>query len=287
MTARNSILLIVKQQPGMEYNSLLNKIAGNYGSIESARAALSRSIRYLTALGLVVRRENKLFATGKGAAQLHSEMQNKLLWRLNDLMGRKDASTRFGNAVELLQTLIERSKQDKDLLIAAKGSVDFYISDLASLEKEVEKRVHSMQYLHKIFEQQIDSLKELDFPDFRKMAWSKESKKRIQKIVEKLRAKVFTAECLNEGFRQKAAEHFSVKGRQNDLFFEAKQLPKFLNFVENNSASERNVVNLFIGGIKIKIDFPYIFVTAPFKQLNQLLAENEHNHRKPTLSKPL
>ena len=287
MTARNSILLIIKQQPGIEYNSLLNKIAGSYGSIESARAALSRSIRYLTALGLVARKGNKLFATGKGMALLSNEMQNKLLLKLNDLMGKKDVSARFETVVELLQTLIERSKQDKDLLLAAKGSVDFYISDLAFLEKDVEKRVHRMQYLHRIFEQQVASLKDLGFFDFHDLVWDSESKKTIKLIAKKAKVKVFTVECFDEEFRKKAAEHFSAKGRQNDLFLEAKQLGPFLNFVENisktvnnskiadNSKTEKNTVNLFLGGIKIKIDFPRIFITAPYKQLTELLGEKD------------
>ncbi len=60
MTARNNVLLIIKQQPGIEYPSLLNKIASGYGSIKSARAALSRSTRYLSALGLVVKKDNRL-----------------------------------------------------------------------------------------------------------------------------------------------------------------------------------------------------------------------------------
>ena len=276
MTARNSILLIIKQLPGIEYNSLLNKIAGSYGSIESARAALSRSIRYLSALGLIARRDNKLFATGKGRALLSNEMQNKLLLKLNELMGKKDASVRFENVVELLQTLIERSKQDKDLLLAAKGSVDFYISDLALLEKDVEKRIHSMQYLHRIFEQQVSALKELGFSDFRELVWDSKAKKAIKSIAKKSKAKVFTVECLDEEFRKKAAVHFSAKGRQNDLFLEAKQLGPFLNFVENNSKTERNTVNLFLGGIKIKIDFPHIFVTAPCRQLQELLEKKEN-----------
>ena len=63
------------------------------------------------------------------------------------------------------------------------------------------------------------------------------------------------------------------------MFFEAKQLGKFLTFVENNSASERNTVNLFIEGIKIKIDFPYIFVTAPYRQLNELLEGNKSQRK--------
>jgi len=197
-------------------------------------------------------------------------MQNKLLLRLNEFMNGKEPTARFDKGVELMQTLIERSKQDRDLLLAAQGSVDFYVSDLAGLEKDVKKRIHSLQYLHKIFKQQISALKELDFPDFKRMRFDKESKMLVRDIAKELKAKVFTAECANEPFRQKALEHFHAKGRQHDLFLETKHLPKFLTFVENKS-SERNPVTIFIAGIKVKIDFPHIFFTGPYKQLQKLL----------------
>jgi len=274
MTARNSILLIIKQQPGIEYTVLLNKISGNYGSIESARAALSRSIRYLIALGMVVKKGNNLFATGKATALLSKEMQNKLLLKLNELMSSKDIALHFDSVVELLQTLIERSKQDKDLLLAAKGSASFYLPDLDSLQKEIEKRIHSMRYQHSVFLQQIESLKQLDFPDFRQLSWSNAAKKSIFAVAKKMNAKVFTVEFHKEAFMQKAMEKFSVKGKQNELFFEAKQLPKLLEFIEKKSRLERNTVNLFIAGIKIKIDYPHVFIIAPSKQLEKLLEKN-------------
>ncbi len=271
MTARNSILLIIKQQPGIEYNTLLNKISGNYGSLESARAALSRSIRYLTALGYVARRENSLFTTGKGTALLNNEMQNKLLMKINTQMAKKDKASDFDKTIELMQTLIERSKQDRDLLVAAKGSASFYVTDLVSLQKEVEKKVHSLEYLSKIFEQQISAMKELDFPDFKKLDWSKQTKQKIKQIPKKTKSKVFTAECQNNEFRKKAAEHFQAKGRQNDLFIETKQLPQFLNLVENRSGLERNPITLYIGGIKIKIDYPRVYINAAYQQLQKIL----------------
>ena len=273
MATRNSILLIVKQHPGIDYNALLNKIAGNYGSIESARAALSRSNRYLTALGLVAKRGNNLFVTGKGEVLLSNEMQNKLLSKLNRIMEKKDSTINFDSAVELMQTLIERSKQDKDLLLAAKGSVDFYVSDLTALEADFEKKIKSMQYQHKVFSQQIETLKELDFPDFRKLAWNKSTKKSLKQLAKSLKAKVFTAECLDESFSSKALERFEPKGRQNDLFFETRQLGSFLDFLEKHSQFKRNLVNVYLGGIKVKIDYPYIYITAPYKKLNELLGE--------------
>ncbi|MCX6799440.1 MAG: hypothetical protein NTW59_05095, partial [Candidatus Diapherotrites archaeon] len=131
MTARNNMLLIIKQHPGIEYPALLNKIAATYGSLESARAALSRSIRYLSALGFVARKENRLFATSKGTASLGTEMRNKLILRLNETVGAQDSLQKIDSIVEMLHTLIERSKQDSDLLRSAKGSAGFYISDIA------------------------------------------------------------------------------------------------------------------------------------------------------------
>ncbi len=275
MTARNSILLIIKQQPGIEYNALLNKIAGNYGSIESARASLSRSIRYLNALGMVARKDNRLFATGKGTAMLNTEMRNKLLLRLNETVKEKDSAAKIYSIVEMLHTLIERSKQDADLLKAAKGSIGFYIADLTELGQEVERRIHSLRYLQKIFAQQTSSLQELDFPDYKKTGWGPASKKTIQTIADKAKARDFVAECLNEDFFKKASKAFAVKSQQNNLFLGQGQLLPLLNFIERNSKLERNQINLYLGTVKIKIDYPHIFIIAPFKQLNEILGRKK------------
>ena len=83
MTAKNSILLIINQSPGIDYNSLLNKIAPNYSNINSARAALSRATKDLIVFGFVVKQRNNFFATDKAGALINSEMKNKLLMRLN------------------------------------------------------------------------------------------------------------------------------------------------------------------------------------------------------------
>jgi len=271
MTARNSILLIIKQQPGIEYNALLNKITGNYGGIESARAALSRSLRYLGALGLVVRQDNRLFATGKGTASLNTEMRNKLLLRLNGLLKEKDASQKVDHIVEMLHTLIERSKQDSDLLRSAKGSAGFYISDIAELSEEVGKRIHSLRYLHRILQRQCESLKELDFPDYAKMLWSHEAKKTISDIVLKAKVNEIATECQNQEFLKKAAKKFGAKIKQNSFYLPAKKIPAFLAFIEKNSRLERAAASLYLGVVKIKIDYPQIFIIATHKRLGELL----------------
>ncbi len=275
MTARNSILLIVKQHPGIEYNALLNKVAANYGSIESARAALSRALRYLGALGMVARKENRVFATEKGAALLGNEMRSKLLLRLNDAVKEKNAVERIDSIVEMLHTLIERGKQDNDLLKAAKGSVGFYISDLTELASGIEKRVHNLQYLERVFKQQIESLQLLDFPERKEMLWGNAAKKTIKRIARKTKAQNIVAQCSSESFFNSAKNAFQAKAVQNELFFQQWQLPKFLDFVEKNSMPQRNPVNLYLGAIKIRIDYPHISIIAPFKQLSELIWEKK------------
>lgn len=84
MTNKNAVLLIIKQNNGIEYNDLLNKIAATYSNINSARAALSRTVKDITALGLVVRQGDKLFISQKGLTETNKEMKNKLLLKLNE-----------------------------------------------------------------------------------------------------------------------------------------------------------------------------------------------------------
>ena len=273
MTARNSILLIIKQHPGIEYNALLNKVAANYGSIESARAALSRALRYLGALGMVARKENRVFATEKGAALLGNEMRSKLLLRLNDSVKEKNAVERIDSIVEMLHMLIERGKQDADLLKAAKGSVGFYISDLGELAGGIEKRVHNLQYLETIFKQQVDSLEQLDFPERKEMLWGNAAKKTIKRIAGKTKAQNIVAQCSSESFFNSAKKAFQAKAVQNELFFQQWQLLPFLEFVEKNSMPQRNPINLYLGAIKIRIDYPHISIIGPFKQLNELVGQ--------------
>ena len=78
MTTKNAILLIVKQNPGIDYNSLLTKFASSYSNANSARAALSRSLKDLTTFGLLRKTDNKYFLMEKGQGEIHSEIKNKL-----------------------------------------------------------------------------------------------------------------------------------------------------------------------------------------------------------------
>src|SRR3989344_3673216 len=108
MTTKNAVLLIIKQFPGIDYNTLVSKIASDYGSVNSARAALSRALKDMNALGLVGKRDNRWVVLEKGTLALNSEMKNKLLFKLNTTVSSARAENEIDSIVEQLSTLIER-----------------------------------------------------------------------------------------------------------------------------------------------------------------------------------
>jgi superfamily II helicase len=161
MTSRNSILLILKQRQGIAYTELLASILGDYSNINSARAALSRTLKDLEALGLIRRKGNTIFLTDKGLATLFQEMKNKLILRLNESIMQSNAS----ELVKQLSVLIERSKADSELLKIAKESARFYTSDLEAISKETEKKIRQLNYINKVLKKHIRALKEMGFKD--------------------------------------------------------------------------------------------------------------------------
>ncbi len=273
MTQRNNILLIVKQQPGIDYNSLLNKVSSSYGSINSARAALSRALKDLSALGMLKRQDNSLFVTAKGAAEINREMKHKLLIKLNQSINGRNPVEGINSIVEILSTLIERSKQDRDLLKAAKGSTEFYIHDLAELKDSLDKRIHNLQYLSEIMVQQIAALQELNFNESRRMRFNDETKKLLKTIINQKKAGEITVEFQEQAFLQKASSEFNLKPQGNSIAVEKKIFPKLLSFIEKHSQPEGNPANIYVPPLKIRINFPYIYFMGPFKELNELIGK--------------
>ncbi|MAG22128.1 MAG: hypothetical protein CL943_02375 [Candidatus Diapherotrites archaeon] len=275
MTQRNNILLIVKQQPGIDYNSLLNKISSSYGSINSARAALSRALKDLSALGMLKRQGNNIFITAKGSASINQEMKSKLILKLNQSIKGKNPVEEINSIVEMLSTLIERSKQDRDLLKAAKGSAEFYIADLAELKEGLDKRIHNLNYLGGIMLQQISSLQELNFNDNRKQPFDPKTKKIVSQLVQSQKSEELTAEFLKQDLLQHATTELNGKQQGNTLILDKKHLAKLLSFIEKNSQTESSPVNLYLPPLKIIIDFPHIYFTGSCNKLNSILGEEK------------
>jgi hypothetical protein len=267
MTAKNSILLIINQSPGIDYNSLLNKIAPNYSNINSARAALSRAIKDLIIFGFLIKQKNNFFVTDKALAQINSEMKNKLLVHLNQTLLSKNSVSDADSVVRQLQMLIERSKQDTTLLKAAKGSTKFYIQDIADLEEKVSKQAKHHMYLQGVLSEQIKSLKELDFNDYRKLPLDSKTKDIVKKICRNFSIAEAVVECSSEEFLQRITAELSIPTRKN-FSVKTEDLEKLFSVLEKQDDIPE--LYLFLSQIKVKITGKEAFFLGPSSSLKFL-----------------
>ncbi|MFH1895708.1 MAG: hypothetical protein ABIJ74_04015 [archaeon] len=269
MTAKNSILLMVKQSPGITYNSLLGKIASDFGSTNSARASLSRTLKDAVSFGLLKKTDNSYFITDKGNSTISFEMKNKLLMKLNALLSAQKKINELDSIVEQFHTMIERSKIDPDLLKTARSSATFFISDAVELNSEVNSRLKHLSYLSRILSKQIDSLKQLNFND--SVVFSKE-KKSAQKLVlffSSLDLTDFFVECPESVF-QKFSQNFSLKTKKPPFSLKKELLPDFLSIAFSLKLAPRERIRVYFSSVRLKISPDSAVVSGPFNEIKTL-----------------
>ncbi|MCX8189737.1 MAG: hypothetical protein N3F05_00715 [Candidatus Diapherotrites archaeon] len=163
MVSKEAVLLILKQRQGIKYNDVLSSILSDYSSINSARAALSRIVRYFSALGYITRKSGSLYITDKGNAYLYSRMKSKLIIKLNSSIKEKNVN----ETVKQLSVLIERSKIEDGLLDIARKNAGFYLCEVEQIWCELDKQSKQLAYLSGVLKKQIEMLREMDFPNKR------------------------------------------------------------------------------------------------------------------------
>ena len=233
MTTKNAILLIVKQNNGVEYNSLLNKFSSSYSNVNSARAALSRSLKDLTTFGFLARKNNHFFILSKGEQEIYSEIKNKLVIGLNDSLRQKNPEDDIASVVSKLQVLIERSREDSDLLKTSKSSLDFFISDFEQVNLVLKKKLKHLEYLSGVFSDQIDSLKDLGFNDSFSRVIEKNSLKTIESIFDE---KEYAIKCENNDTLVSLAARFNSKLKNSAFSIQKKDLNALNKYYLKNCA---------------------------------------------------
>jgi len=163
MTFNNSILLIIKQNEGIDYNDLFARIASRYKNQSSANSALSRALKNLISFGQVKNQENNYYITDKGVASISIEMKEKLVLKLNENMKRP--LNNLEETVQLLIVLSQRSSLDGDLLVNAKENASFTINDIRNIRKKITKEKAFLKKMDSLIKVQEEKLKELDFND--------------------------------------------------------------------------------------------------------------------------
>ncbi len=270
MTTKNAILLIVKQNPGIDYNSLLTKFASSYSNSNSARAALSRSLKDLTTFSLLVKRDNKYFLMEKGEGEIYSEIKNKLVIGLNSLMNAKQPVDQIDSIVEKLQILIERGRQDRDLLKTSKSSLDFSVSELEKVALDLEKKTKHLEYIYKVFSEQVKSLKEMDFNDSFTREFNPEALSSLGTILSNLPDSEFMAECENVVLLEALSEKTASKPKSNSLSVPKVSIQQALAFIElvKNDLGVKPM-NLFSSAIKVQFLKDMISISGPYNEISK------------------
>lgn len=183
MTSKTSILLIVSQNPGIDYQALLSKIAPNYANLNSARAALSRVLKDAVSFGMVTKQNHQLFLTDKGSSSLKVKMHDKLVLKLNQLMNVRSVASNPDPLVQNLSVLLERGKMDPRLFDNARASVNFSVDDVSKVHEGVKQNIKHLEYLEKTLSTQLQSLHELNFPS-EKVKYTHTIHEHIPKLVE-------------------------------------------------------------------------------------------------------
>ena len=274
MTARNAVLLIIKQNQGMEYHALLNKIAANYSTLNSARAALSRTLKDLRAFGLVTKQGSNLFITDKASTEISSEMKSKLLIRLNQLVRAKNPHLGINPIVELLHALIERSKTDADLLKAAKGSTEFTVSELARINQRILTQVEQLSKVSKVFSEQINALKAFDFNDSRRMDLNPVTLGLLVEAANKLNEEKITVDSDDALLLEQLSTVTASKPKANNLLVELKEMPGLVSLLSTHAREGKKLwLSFYFPGIKALLDVNGLEFIGPFSKLNGLLGE--------------
>ncbi|MFH1257029.1 MAG: hypothetical protein V1494_07115 [Candidatus Diapherotrites archaeon] len=271
MTTKNAILLIIKQSPGIEYTALLNKVSADYATVNSARAAISRSLKDLSALGQIERKGSQLFVTDKASSMISSEMENKLLLRLNQLFKSKASYQSADLIVEHLHTLIEWSKKDSDLLKIARNSAVFGINDLSELNEKIRHRVKHLDYISSVLGGQMNSLREMDFNDSVSMPFDEKTTAFVKGLSKRLSLNEFFFESPDAQLLEQASALLESKPKGTHFSLPISLIEKTLSIIQEKAKSpEPFTASLFLSPIKIEFTASSVLFTAPASKINEL-----------------
>ena len=207
MTFNNSVLLIIKQNSGIDYKDLLAKITQRYKSPASAKSALARSLKDMAAFGFIKREASKLFITDKGLSSMSIEMKDKLVLRLNEEIKRPMHS--LDEIAKLLIILYQRGSQDKDLLNNAKENASFTISDIEELRRKIRAQRSHLKKISLLLQQQVEKLCELDFNDSFQLAFDEHAATRLALFC---RGQKIVVETKDKDVLAKIPEHWKKQG---------------------------------------------------------------------------
>jgi len=258
MTFNNSVLLILKQNQGIEFNELFLRISPRYKNSLSAKAALLRSLKNLDSEGLIKRKDSRIFITDKGSLSIHIDMKEKLVLKLNDAFKRPTYN--IEEIVQLLIVLSERASESNDLLISAKENAEFTIKDISNLQDDITRYQEKLEKMRALLGVQEERFRELNFIDSKSFNFNEEFLQKCKKLLgnEKL-----IVETIDSDFKEKIPALFL---KENKIIVEKEFEDKFFSIVLENPLIK---MTFYLPGIKCIISKGSAFCFADYKTLKE------------------
>ena len=271
MTFNNSILLIIKQSDGIDYNDLLLRISSRYNSRTTANAALSRALKDLEAFGLIQRQGKRILLTGKGLSSINIEMKEKLLIKLN--VDFKKPLPNLEEIVQLLVVLYQRSSQSPDLLKTAKENSTFTINDIEKLREQVRAHRKNLRRMSLLLKEQAEKLKAIDFNDSIESNFGVLLSERLLKVLQNSSDKLL-AEIKDPDFFASLPEQWKKKIDQKEISVDIQEVEKFFALLLQNPLISATI---YFGDIKIFLKNGKATCFGPHSKIKLLLETTKPN----------
>ncbi|MDD2531234.1 MAG: hypothetical protein PHY04_02595 [Candidatus ainarchaeum sp.] len=242
MTLNNSLLLLIKQNPGITYNDIYTKLSLRYKNPASAKSALMRGLKDMSSFGLIKKDGLKFFITDKGLSSMSVEMKDKLVLKLNQ--GMKKPIDNLDEVVKLLVVLLQRGVEDSDLLRNAKDNSSFTINDLVELRKEIKSKRKYLKKMGELLDAQIDKLKEVDFNDSLLINFDVDF---VDKLIEYCNGQKILVETKDESILSKVPSHWI---KQSTISVEGDNISLLIQLI---LASPWAKVVIYVPGVKINL----------------------------------
>jgi TusA-related sulfurtransferase/uncharacterized coiled-coil protein SlyX len=259
MTFNNSVLLILKNNQGIDFNELFLRISSRYTNKNSARASLLRALKNLESLGQIQRKNSRIYITDKGLATIKIDMKEQFVLKLNEAF--KKPVENVDEIVQLLIVLGERASEGGDLLNISKEHAEFTIKDISDLQDKITEQQEHLEKMRALLGMQEERFRELNFIDQKTFSFDKEFLRKIKKLIneEKLIVETNDSDFLNQ------IPELLVK--ENNIIVEKEFEDKFFEILLNNPLTE---MTIYLNGIKIIVRKATAFCFGDFEKLKNI-----------------
>jgi len=278
MAISDSILLQIGQKQ-TSYNDLLTKMVPTYSSVNSAKAALSRTLKDLIAFGEIKKEDDFYILTEKGKQVVESKLKNKILININELLKKSQGHELqyIDDIIKNLQLFIERSKTDQTLLKIGKTGASFYISDLEKVKSAISAKISHFTNMSQVFDRQVVALQELNFEDIVSINIDDDVFDYVKRFCEQYNLSEITIDCdKNDVITNNLFKDNNMFSQKIESFFILKTLnlePLKKVVLTSFETAMRISFKIYLNEVIVVFNLGKVSFMGPYKLINDLRNE--------------